>query len=271
MNDIPIHGTPDQVLAFCKAMHEMQGELESAPKDAEGKVGKTGDLRKFKFTSYDCLVGHLRPYFARHGFFHFATPGAVSEKGAGSEGGELMLTVASGTVTLAHKDGGMAVAYYSIPVGSARDAGIVHTYCRRYALAGLAGVSSEDDTDAEGHQNPPPQQAQKVRQEPAKQQAKAQPSGDKERAKKGADAIQAHLKKVATNEKVFADYMSQVSAYSQDAHGSKVSDLVAKGWDQKVEDVYRWAVTNIGQLGVVEQAEADYEDLSVELPGHVGR
>lgn len=233
-NEIPIHGTPEQVLAFCKAFRIMQPKIPAFPRTREGQEGN----RKFNYTEYDKVLEIVEPIFDEHGFFHFQNRNTV-EAANGP-----MATVDS---FLLHELGGYSHAHNEARVESKnaiREAGKAHTYFSRYGLIGLIGKTSETDQDAP---EAPPQQAQKARHEPAKQEPKEQPPGDKERAKKGADAIQAYLKEASNGRaQTFDDYMSQVSAYSQDAHGEKVSVLVAKGWDKKVANVYLWAKKNIG-------------------------
>lgn len=250
-NEIPIHGTPEQVLAYCKAFKAMQATFGSAPKNKSAPINNKGD--RFSFTDYDGLVEYLRPFFAEHGFFHQATPGSRVEKIAGAEG-EYFAMIASGEVILAHQEGALARATYAMPAGSPRDAGGIHTYCKRYALAGLAGISSDEDTDAAGIQNLPPQQAQKARQEPARQQAKAQQApapSDREKAQARAarqmDQLKELLESRAGSKDEEDDFKELVAKHSKDAHGDVPSVLARKVEVYKLDEVLRWADENIGR------------------------
>lgn len=267
-NDFPIEGTPEQVAAYCKAFKAMQATFGSVPKNKSAPINKAGD--RFRFTDYDGLVEYLRPFFAEHGFFHQATPGSRVEKVVGAEG-EYLAMVASGEVILAHQEGALARAAYAMPAGSPRDAGGIHTYCKRYALAGLAGITSDEDTDAAGIENPPPQQAQRARQEPPKQQTKPHPSDEREKAQARAEKQMAQLKDLlksrATSPEDEADFKELVAKHSVDAWASVPSVLAKKLEVFKLDEVLRWADENIGKLVYTDAYREDAEG-DTDHPGH---
>jgi hypothetical protein len=246
-SEIPIHGTPEQVLAFCKAFRTMQPKIPAFPRTREGQEGN----RKFNYTEYDKVLEIVEPIFDEHGFFHFQNRNTVE-----AENGP-MATVDS---FLLHELGGYSHAHNEARVESKnaiREAGKAHTYFSRYGLIGLIGKTSETDQDAP---EAPSQQAQKARQEPPKQQPKAQQApGASEREKAQAKAEQqigqlkellrtrATSKEGVVSEKDEAAFMALVAKHSKDAHGMVPSVLAQKVEVFKLDEVLRWADENIGQ------------------------
>lgn len=222
MSDSPIQGTPEQALAFVRAFVAMQAQMGSVPKEAEGQIGTS---RKFKYADFESIVTYCRPFFRDHGFAHLELCGAA-------EGEATVVSV------LVHKDGGLAQSRFSWPAKGHQEIGQGQTYFRRYGLSGLAGLSSGDDTDAEGLQ--PPQQAHKARQEPTKQQVVANPSPAIEEAQKVFQTIKAFIQGFG-KESDQKEWTAAVAKHSQDAHGSVPSILAAKGEVHKLREVMRWA------------------------------
>ena len=241
MSNNPVQGTPEQVLAFIKAFVKMQGSMGSVPKEAEGQVGTS---RKFKYADFESVVSYCRPFFRENGFAHLELCGA----------GEGEATV---TAILVHESGGWVQSSFSWPAKGHQEIGQGQTYFRRYGLSGLAGLSSGDDTDAEGLQ--PPQQPQRARQEPAKQQAKTQVD-----PQAILDDIKRFVKSKAKTSDQEKDFLAQVAAHAQDAHGMVPSVLAQKGMVYKLDEVLRWAKENIGQPPAPGTEECDRERVLYE-------
>ena len=98
----------------------------------------TNPFHKNKYASLSAHLSVIKPIFAKHGLAILQFP-TSSEKSIGV------------TTTIIHKSGGQIEDSITIPVGDTvkgQDAGSIISYLRRYALAAVAGIATEDD-DAE--------------------------------------------------------------------------------------------------------------------------
>jgi hypothetical protein len=98
----------------------------------------TNPFHKNKYASLGAHLAVVKPIFAKHGLAILQFPS--------SDGNHVGVTT-----TIVHKDGGMISESIHIPVGESlkgQDAGSIISYLRRYSLASVAGIATEDD-DAE--------------------------------------------------------------------------------------------------------------------------
>jgi hypothetical protein len=123
---------------FAEALSKAQGVMKAASKDAENPHFKS------KYSDLAAIVGACREALSANGI-------AILQ---GVSADEALVTV---TTTLAHSSGEWVS---SALTARARDAspqsiGSVTSYCKRYGLAALAGVVSDEDDDAEAAQGRP--------------------------------------------------------------------------------------------------------------------
>lgn len=98
----------------------------------------TNPFHKNKYASLSAHLAAIKPIFAKHGL-------AIVQM---AESDSVSIGV---TTMVIHKDGGSMQTYVGIPSShgmKGQDAGAIISYLRRYALASVAGVATEDD-DAE--------------------------------------------------------------------------------------------------------------------------
>lgn len=98
----------------------------------------TNPFHRNKYATLGAHIAAIKPVFAKHGLAIVQMP----ESEAKSIGVR---------TTVIHKDGGVMTSYCGVPVTDetkGQDAGAIISYLRRYALAAVAGVATEDD-DAE--------------------------------------------------------------------------------------------------------------------------
>lgn len=98
----------------------------------------TNPFHKNKYASLSAHLAVVKPIFAKHGLAVLQFP-TSSEKSIGV------------TTTIVHKSGSQIMDTITIPVGDGvkgQDAGSIISYLRRYSLAAIAGIATEDD-DAE--------------------------------------------------------------------------------------------------------------------------
>ena len=98
----------------------------------------TNPFHKNKYASLSAHLAVVKPIFAKHGLAVLQFP-TSSDKSIGV------------TTTIIHKSGSQIMDTITIPVGDnvkGQDAGSIISYLRRYSLAAIAGIATEDD-DAE--------------------------------------------------------------------------------------------------------------------------
>lgn len=239
MSEAPIQGTSEQVLAFIKAFVEMQAAMGSVPKEAEGQIGTS---RKFKYADFESIVTYCRPYFKSHGFAHFELCGAAN--------GE-----ATVSAVLVHNGGGLIQSHFSWPAKGHQEIGQGQTYFRRYGLSGLAGLSSGDDTDADGLQAP--QQALRSAQSPPKQQAKPPVKAPPIEAQATLDEILKLVDGFNSTKEDRDDMMRAIANHAVEAHGMKPSELAKAGLVYKLDEVLRWTRSIMGEDNLAREAEME--------------
>lgn len=149
--DIKISHSPT-LGALAKALAAAQAELEDAKKDSVNPHFKN------RYSSLGSVRAELKKVLPRHGF---ATPQTTIPHG---DAGVCVVT------WLLHESGEWLCGELFIPV-SKKDAqgfGSALSYARRYALAAIVGITSDEDDDAEqavkptnGHAKPEPAKASK--------------------------------------------------------------------------------------------------------------
>jgi hypothetical protein len=144
----------EQINELATALSKAQGELENASKSSNNPHFKS------RYADLAEILNTIRPVFSAHGLAVTQCPSF--------EGG-----VASVETVLMHSSGQWISSIISAPCSKqdAQGVGSAITYCRRYALAAVAGIAQEDDdaNSAVGyapHQQqasrPPQQQRQPV-------------------------------------------------------------------------------------------------------------
>ena len=114
-----------------KAMVEFNKEIESIEK------GELNPFFKNYYCSLDQIISYVRPFLAKHGLYVQQFP---------IFGGEGMLSVK----TIVKHESGEFIESDSMPIKygkTSQDFGGTNTYCRRYALASILGLSFEKDDD----------------------------------------------------------------------------------------------------------------------------
>ena len=128
--------TSEKVDLLFKAQVAMQAEMKNIAKDSKGYG--------YNYTSLEKLIEHVRPVLAKHklGFIQTNT-----SKESGDVGVTTRLIHESGQWV---EDTMTAPLYKLAKMNEYQVAGSVITYFRRYALASIIGVASDEDMDAQG-------------------------------------------------------------------------------------------------------------------------
>ena len=124
--------TPEQQVSLNKALIKALSETKDIVADS------TNPFHKNKYASLSQHLSTLKPIFAKHGLGILQLP--IGD----------MDSVGVRTIII-HSDGGSVRADALVPAEkgiSGQNAGSLYSYLRRYALASVAGVATEDD-DAE--------------------------------------------------------------------------------------------------------------------------
>ena len=116
--------------AYSEALVAAIGELSNVAKTAANPFFKS------KYAPLDAIIDATRPILAKHGL-------AVTQQPIFMEG------TAGVETTILHKGGHSTTSTLLLPLKdqSPQGAGSAITYARRYALAAVLGVASEDDDD----------------------------------------------------------------------------------------------------------------------------
>jgi len=129
--------TPSKaVAAFTTSLVAAIGELQNVPKTASNPYFKS------KYAPLDGIIEATRPTLAKHGLAVMQSP-LFMEGTAGVE------------TTIVHKDGHSITTTLLLPLKDLSPQGVggAITYARRYALAAVLGIASEDDLDGNEHLN----------------------------------------------------------------------------------------------------------------------
>lgn len=118
----------EQINELATALSKAQGELENASKSSSNQHFRS------KYADLAEILNTIRPVFSLHGLAVTQCPSF--------EGG-----VASVETVLMHSSGQWISSVISAPCSKqdAQGVGSAITYCRRYALAAVAGIAQEDD------------------------------------------------------------------------------------------------------------------------------
>jgi hypothetical protein len=127
-------------------------------------IGKDAQGQRSQYVSLDALLAGIKPVFKQHGLTIMQWPVTPSQAG----------NVAIETIVL-HESGEMMYRMGELPIGTnnpgmnaSQAAGAAYTYLRRYQLAAICGVVSDEDIDS--LPEPAPKQAPPKRQPVAKRQ-----------------------------------------------------------------------------------------------------
>jgi len=101
----------------------------------EVHADSTNPFHKSKYASLNAHLSLVKPIFAKHGLAILQMPIGKSD-------------AVGVTTTIIHKDGGSISTDAYIPCGQglkAQEAGSIYSYLRRYAIAAVAGIATDDD------------------------------------------------------------------------------------------------------------------------------
>jgi len=120
----------EQNKKLCEALVKAVGELSNVAKTAANPYFKS------KYAPLDAIIDATRPVLAKHGL-------AVIQEPLFMEG------TAGVDTTIVHKEGGSKSSTLLLPLKdqSPQGVGSAITYARRYSLAAVLGIASEDDDD----------------------------------------------------------------------------------------------------------------------------
>jgi hypothetical protein len=127
---LQIEDTTEQNVKLCLALVKAVGELSNVAKTAANPYFKS------KYAPLDAIIDATRPVLEKHGLAVIQEP--------------LFLDGTAGVETIIiHKDGGTKSSTLLLPLKdqSPQGVGSAITYARRYALAAVLGIASEDDDD----------------------------------------------------------------------------------------------------------------------------
>lgn len=119
------------------ALAAAQGTLTLPKKNREVKIKTQGQGEyKFEYTTLDAMIEHVRDILTTNGLWFVQTTEVI-------EGGNILRTM------LTHSSGEWIAGTMRIPPANRmQETGSALTYLRRYALAALLGIASEEDDDA---------------------------------------------------------------------------------------------------------------------------
>lgn len=122
----------ESIKELATALAKAQGQLENASKASVNPHFKS------KYADLAEVINTIRPVFAEHGLSVMQCPSFDAG-------------IVSVETVLMHSSGEFIASTVSAPVSKqdAQGVGSAITYCRRYALAAVAGIAQEDD-DANG-------------------------------------------------------------------------------------------------------------------------
>ena len=133
--------TSDSVSGLFSAQIAMQSEMRNVAKDAKGYG--------YNYTKLETLIEHAKPVLFKHKLGYIQTNTSTEDGRVGV------------TTRLIHESGEwvedtmVAPLYKLAKMNEYQVAGSVITYFRRYALASMLGIASDEDMDASGEQVAP--------------------------------------------------------------------------------------------------------------------
>ena len=133
--------TSEKIGAIAAAIVKAQAEMPKLLADSDNPYYKS------KYIALADLIKEVRPVLAKHGL-------AVIQ-GVSGDGENVIITT-----RIIHESGEWIEEAFTMPVvpkgtkATPQDFGAAVTYARRYSLAGILGVASEEDDDANSISNP---------------------------------------------------------------------------------------------------------------------
>lgn len=119
------------------ALAALQAELPMVKRDAMGQVGP----RQYRYADLTSVWNAIQPLLAKHGLIYVVTPSQAPEGTTYEVRGHLIHVATGDSVT-----GAVPLTGGSAP----QQIGAAITYARRYLLACLTGLLTDDDPDAHG-------------------------------------------------------------------------------------------------------------------------
>jgi len=190
-----LHGDASQRVSFFTDYAKFSGEV------ANPKNTKVNPFHKSKYAPLDEVLNVVRPVMSKYGFSLLQIPTIKNTK--------VMINC-----LLMHKGGAfMTIEALEMPMTKpdAQGIGSSITYGRRYAVASLCGVASEEDDDGntasglpnapKGDKPPVPQNTTPVNKEMSLAQAKARANADAKALfdTKGQDVVKAKISEILEN------------------------------------------------------------------------
>jgi len=140
--------TSNEVKSIFKAQIGLQSELGNIAKDSKGYG--------YNYTSLERLISYVKPFLAKYELGFIQTNTTLSD---GSIGVTTRLIHSSGEWV---EDTLSAQLYKLAKMNEYQVTGSIITYFRRYGLASILGIASDDDMDAQGEVQQPQQEVRKA-------------------------------------------------------------------------------------------------------------
>ena len=129
----------ESIKAFAEAMAKFQGEVKNPPKTADNPFFKS------KYTPLDTLIDTAKPLLYKHGLSYMQS--------CSGDGANIIVTT-----LLMHSSGEWVESdplTLKTDKATAQGAGSAITYARRYALAAVLGLASDEDDDGNAAEHKP--------------------------------------------------------------------------------------------------------------------
>lgn len=126
----------EKISELCAALEAVQSALPTMPKSSQAYG--------YKYTDLDTIVDTIKPILHKNGIAYLQSVGGLSAD---------CMTL---TTRVFHKSGEYIEDTAALPVitstknNAAQTLGMSITYMRRYALCAMLGITSDEDTDADG-------------------------------------------------------------------------------------------------------------------------
>ena len=132
----------ENIKNLAQALAKAQSEIGNPTNTATAKVPtKSGSSYSYSYTPLPDILDHVKPTLAKHGLSVLQS-GITAEQGIGVQ-----------TILLHESGEWVELPPVLAPVNGSttpQDIGGILTYFRRYQMAGIAGIASDDDDDASG-------------------------------------------------------------------------------------------------------------------------
>jgi hypothetical protein len=233
--------TSENIASIAKALSEFQGEVKNPANTADNPFFKS------KYAPLSDILNLVRPTLAKHGLSVIQAPSG--------DGDKIIITT-----RLMHSSGEWIEACplsLKADKATAQGAGSAITYGRRYSLAAILGISSEDDDDGNEAetQSPKPAKATKPTTQPTKPAPTTKPATS-EPSKAAHNPPQASGATPATGDSITDPQHKRIYAMSKKLHlDDAMRDIIAakcNGKTSRKELTKREASTLIEYLGKLE-------------------